>query len=184
MNTRRTIALAATVGTLAAFSRIPFAILPNVQPASALIILAGATLGWRVGGLAGLLLPLISNAFLGHGPWTIMQAIGWGTMGATAGLLSPRASRWQLAAFGLVAGLAFGLIADGWIWIVSIRPLAWHTLAPVLAKGLPFNLLHAGGNALILWIVGPRLATLLRRARAKRVVEPFEEPSQQDPSPS
>lgn len=175
MRAHRTIALAATLGTLAALSRIPFAAIPNVQPASALVILAGAVLGAPVGLLTGALVPLVSNAFLGHGPWTIFQALGWAGMGGAAAWLGRRPSRWALAIFGAVAGVAYGVLMDGWVWLASVRPLAWRTLLPVLAYGLPFNLLHAGGNALILYLVGPRLATLLRRAEAKRVVEPFEE---------
>lgn len=173
MNARRTVALAATIGTLAALSRIPFAALPNVQPATSLLILAGAVLGWRVGGLAGLIVPLVSNAFLGHGPWTLFQAIGWGAIGASAHLLGPRPSRLGLVAFGAIAGLGYGVLMDGWVWLASVRPLEVHTLLPVLARGIPFNLAHAAGNVVILWAVGPRLATLLRRAKAKRVVEPF-----------
>ena len=168
------VALGATIGTLAALSRIPFAVIPNVQPASALVILAGAVLGWRVGLLAGVVVPLVSNAVLGHGPWTLFQAIGWGGMGALAALLGDRPRRWPLAAFGIVAGLAYGVLMDAWVWLAGVRPLAWRTLLPVLARGVPMNLAHAGGNALILWIVGPRLATLFRRARNRRRVAAFD----------
>lgn len=170
----RAVALAATLGTVAALSRIPFAAIPNVQPASAIIILAGAALGWRIGGMTGLVVPLISNAFLGHGPWTPFQMLGWGLMGAIAGLLSNRSSKGTLAVYGAIAGLGYGVLMDAWVWLASIRPLAWHTLVPVLARGVPFNLAHAGGNAVILWIVGPRLLRLLERAEAKRRVEPLE----------
>lgn len=175
MTRARHVALGATVGTLAALSRIPFAPIPNVQPASALVILAGAVLGWRVGILSGVTVPLVSNAVLGHGPWTLFQAIGWAGMGAGAHLLGQRPRRWVLAAYGVLAGLAYGVLMDGWVWLAGVRPLAWHTLLPVLAKGLPFNLAHAGGNAVILWLVGPRLATLLRRARETRRVVDFHE---------
>lgn len=171
----RSIALAATIGTLAALSRIPFAAIPNVQPASALIILAGAVLGWRVGILAGATVPLVSNALLGHGPWTLFQMLGWAGMGAGAHLLGRSPSRVALAVYGVLAGLAYGVMMDAWVWLVGVRPLAVHTLLPVLAKGSVFNLAHAGGNAAILWIVGPRLATLFGRARDRRRVLPFDE---------
>ncbi len=170
----RAVALAATLGTVAALSRIPFAAIPSVQPASAIIILAGAALGWRIGGMTGMVVPLISNAFLGHGPWTPFQMLGWGAMGAIAGLLSRRSSKLTLATYGAVAGLAYGLLMDAWVWLASIRPLAVHTLIPVLLRGVPFNLAHAAGNAVILWAVGPRLLRLLSRAEAKRRVEPLD----------
>lgn len=167
-------ALGATIGTLAALSRIPFAVVPSVQPASALVILAGAVLGARVGILAGVVVPLVSNAFLGHGPWSLFQALGWAGMGAGAHLLGDRPRRWLLAAYGALAGLAFGVLMDTWVWLAGVRPLRLHTLLPVLLRGVPFNLAHAAGNAAILWLVGPRLATLFRRARDRRRVKPFE----------
>lgn len=170
----RAVALAATLGTVAALSRIPFAAIPNVQPASAIIILAGAALGWRIGGMTGLVVPLISNAFLGHGPWTPFQMLGWGLMGAVAGLLSRRSGKLTLAAYGAIAGLGYGVLMDAWVWLASIRPLSLHTLVPVLLRGIPFNLAHAGGNAAILWIIGPRMLRLLERAEAKRRVEALE----------
>jgi energy-coupling factor transport system substrate-specific component len=178
---RRTVALAATLGTLAALSRVPFAAIPNVQPASALVVLAGATLGAPVGALAGGLVPLVSNAFLGHGPWTLFQAIGWAGMGAGAALLARRPTRWVLAAYGALAGLAFGAFTDVWVWLAGVRPLELRTLLPVLARGLPFNLAHAAGNAVILAAVGPRLVTLLERADAKRRVVRIDEPDESEP---
>jgi energy-coupling factor transport system substrate-specific component len=176
------VALGATIGTLAALSRIPFAVIPNVQPASALVILAGAVLGARVGVLAGVVVPLVSNALLGHGPWSLFQAIGWGGMGAGAALLGARPRRWLLAAYGALAGLAFGVLMDAWVWLAGVRPLALRTLLPVLVRGIPFNLAHAAGNAAILWLVGPRLATLLRRARDRRRVTSFEDAAETTPT--
>lgn len=175
MNRLRHVALAATIGTLAALSRIPFAVIPNVQPASALVILAGAILGWRVGILSGAIVPLVSNALLGHGPWTLFQILGWAGMGAGAHLLGRAPSRVLLAAYGIIAGLGYGLLMDTWLWLAGVRPLVLNTLVPVLLKGLPFNIAHAGGNALILWIVGPRLATLFGRARDRRRIVAFDE---------
>lgn len=173
MNPARTIALAATLGTLAGLARVPFAAIPNVQPASALVILAGAAFGWRVGALTGAVVPLISNAFLGHGPWTPFQMLAWAGMGAGAALLGWRAGRWRLVAYGAGAGLAYGLAMNLWLWGFAVRPLALHTLVPVLVRSLPFDVAHALGNAIILAAVGPRLLTLYERARLRRTVEPF-----------
>ncbi len=162
------------MGTLAALSRIPFAPIPNVQPASALIILAGAVFGWRVGALSGTVLPLLSNTVLGHGPWTLFQILGWAGMGVGASLLGREPKRWLLVGYGVIAGLAYGVLMDGWIWLASVRPLAWHTLLGVLAQGVPFNVAHAAGNGIILAAIGPRLATLMRRAELRRRVEPYD----------
>lgn len=177
----RTVALAATMGTLAGLSRLPFAAIPNVQPATALVILSGAAFGWRVGLLTGAVVPLVSNAFLGHGPWTPFQMLAWALVGAAAAPLLGRVhGRAPLALFGALAGLVFGLIMNAWVWLASVRPLALHTFLPVVVRAIPFDLAHAIGNAVILWAIGPRLLTLLRRANARRVVLPLETPGRQN----
>ncbi|MGH2667693.1 MAG: ECF transporter S component, partial [bacterium] len=159
----------------AGLARVPFAAIPNVQPSSALIILAGAAFGWRVGALTGAVVPLVSNAFLGHGPWTPFQMLGWGLMGAAAAPVLGRVRRrLPLALFGALAGLAFGFIMNAWVWLASVRPAALHTFLPVLVRAIPFDLAHAAGNAVILWLVGPRLLTLMRRANVRRIVAPLD----------
>ena len=175
MSAARTIALAATLATLAGLARIPFAALPNVQPASALIILAGAAFGWRVGLLTGALVPLVSNAFLGHGPWTIAQMAAWGGMGAGAALLGRTPSRWLLVVYGVLAGLLYGVLLDTWLWSLVARPLSWSTYTVILARGVPFNVAHAVANGVILAAVGPRLILLLSRAHERRRVVAFDE---------
>ncbi|MHA1340528.1 MAG: ECF transporter S component [Promethearchaeota archaeon] len=74
--------------TFTAIARIPFAGIPNFQPCSFLIICAGIVFGPLVGFIIGGNVALISNIFLGHGPWTIYQIFAWGSMGASAGIFS------------------------------------------------------------------------------------------------
>jgi len=73
--------------TLTSLVRIPFAGIPNFQPCSYLIICAGIVFGPLIGFIIGGNVALISNIFLGHGPWTIYQIFAWGCMGASSGLI-------------------------------------------------------------------------------------------------
>lgn len=154
------------LGGLAGALRVPFAVIPSVQPSTALVILAGQAMGPMVGLGVGVLVPLVSNTLLGHGPWTFWQAVAWGLVGLLSGSL-PRLPRWALAAWGAVASLLFGLIMDAWVWLAFARPHDLAQLVFVLARGLPVNIAHAASTWGVLIWVGPRLDALLTRGRAR-----------------
>lgn len=166
MNAWRIWVVVGVLGGLAGALRIPFAVLPGVQPSTALVILAGLAMGMRVGLGVGVVVPLVSNIVLGHGPWTLFQMLGWGFVGLLSGLL-PRLGRWTMAAWGGLASLLYGVILDTWVWLVFANPHTLTTLVPVLAAGVPFTLLHAIGTIGVLAAVGPRLQELLTRGRQR-----------------
>ena len=93
-----------------------FAFIPNVQPVTVTAAVTGATLGPRAGWLSAVRRRCSSNAFLGQGPWTPWQMIGWGLVGATAGAMPVLRNRWALAAFGLAWGFLFDWLMDVWAW--------------------------------------------------------------------
>ena len=72
------IALVAMLGTIAAVMRVPFAAMPNIQPCTYLIICSGYVFGPLLGFMVGAITPLVSNFFLGQGPWTVYQMLAWG----------------------------------------------------------------------------------------------------------
>lgn len=113
----------AVLGVLAAAGgalRVLSAGTAGLEPMFFLLVVAGRALGATLGFMLGAL-ALLASAFLtaGVGPWTPFQMIaaGWVCMGA--GLL-PRASgsaeRWLLTAYGLVCGLAYGVVMNLWFW--------------------------------------------------------------------
>jgi energy-coupling factor transport system substrate-specific component len=153
------------IGGLAGALRVPFAFAPGIQPSTALIILAGQAMGPIVGLGVGIMTPLVSNTLLGHGPWTIFQALAWGLVGYASGLL-PRTHRWWLTLWGVVSSLLFGLIMDLSTWILFAER-TWSTLIFTLARGLPFNIAHAAATATVLAAAGPRLSALLTRGRIR-----------------
>lgn len=159
------------LGGLAGALRVPFAVIPGVQPATALVVVAGLGMGPLVGLGVGALVPLVSNMVLGHGLHTPIQVGAWGAVGLASGLL-PRLGRWGLAAWGAVASLAFGLLTDAWLWLLFAEPRTPATLLPLAAAGLPFNIAHAAATATILWWAGPRLQELLSRGRVRLLGRP------------
>ena len=68
-----------------------FAGIPGVQPVTVIVVAAGAALGLRAGILVGGLAALVSNMFLGQGPWTPWQMLAWGGCGAVGALAAPPA---------------------------------------------------------------------------------------------
>ncbi len=148
--------------------------IPNVQPVTVLVILAGAYFGAPRALALAATIALASNVmFLGHGPWTIFQAIGWGGIGLVGALLANlivvegKVMTRPLVATAVVAGLAFN-------WFVSLSILletGSSMLVPYLLNGLVFDLYHMVGNVLfVAWMASP-LGEMMSRHRSSPALE-------------
>ena len=158
------LALIATLAAVAAAGRVLFAAVPGVQPVTVMTVVAGAALGARSGFAVGAIAAFVSNFLLGQGTWTPWQMLAWGACGVAGALAAPALrSRWALAAFCFVLGLAFSSFMDVWNWLAFYDQHTWQTFTAVHARGLPFDLAHAIGNAIIAIAVGPELRRLLDR---------------------
>jgi len=167
----RVLALVAALAALAAIGRVAFAAFPNVKPTSDVVLFSGYALGGAPGFAVGALAALVSNVFLGQGPWTPWQMVSWGVVGlggAAFGRLM-RGREPNRALLALVCGLAgfvFGALMDMYQWTLA----AEHTLASYLAvsgTSLPFNVLHATGNVVFALILGPAFIRALQRYRRR-----------------
>ena len=69
----KVIALVAAMAALAVVGRLAFAAIPNVKPTTDIVLFAGYALGGVPGFAVGALTALVSNVFLGQGPWTVWQ---------------------------------------------------------------------------------------------------------------
>jgi energy-coupling factor transport system substrate-specific component len=157
------LALIGALAGVAAAGRVLFAAVPGVQPVTVIAVAAGAALGARAGMAVGATAALVSNLFLGQGPWTPWQMLGWAGCGL-AGALARRAiaGRVTFALFCAVLGMAFSVLMDLWLWF-GFYPHTWPALTAVVARGVPFDLAHAIGNFLIALAAGPELRRLLGR---------------------
>jgi energy-coupling factor transport system substrate-specific component len=157
------LAVIATVGGAAAASRVLFAAVPNVKPVTVIVVSAGVALGLRAGILVGAIAALVSNLFLGQGPWTPWQMLGWAACGAVGALLAPLLHRrLALAAVCFALGFGFDWLLDAQEWW-SYYP---HTLAAFLglvARGIWFDVAHATGNVVFALVAGAELRRVLER---------------------
>ncbi len=141
------------LAALAAAGRLLFAPVPSFKPVSAVCILAGAVFGRRSGFLVGALAALVSNFFLGQGPWTPWQMYAWGLVGYLAGVLADRG--WLdrlpvLFAFGFSSALLYGLLLNGWYVIGFVQPFSWPAALLAFGAALPFDATHGAATVAFL----------------------------------
>ena len=167
----RVLALVAALAALAAIGRVAFAAFPNVKPTTDIVLFSGMALGGPAGFAVGAVAALVSNVFLGQGPWTPWQMAAWGMVGlggaALGRLLRGRdPGRLLLALACAVAGFAFGAVMDAYQWTLT----AEHDLASYVAvagTSLAFNVAHAVGNVGFALLMGPAFVRALRRYRRR-----------------
>ena len=159
----KTLALVATLAAAAAAGRVLFAAIPGVQPVTVIVVATGAALGLRSGVAVGATAALVSNIFLGQGPWTPWQMLAWAGCGVVGGLAAPLIRRRvPFALLCFVLGFAFSGLMDVWEWY-SFYPHTWEALVVQMSRGFWFDAAHAIGNLLIALAVGPELRRLLER---------------------
>ncbi|MBE9512815.1 MAG: ECF transporter S component [Chloroflexi bacterium] len=162
------IALVGMLGTVATVIRIPFAAIPSVQPCTALIICSGYVFGPVAGFMVGAITALVSNFFLGQGPWTIYQMFAWGMAGISAAYLKRfNLSTRGLIAFGIIWGYAFGAIMNTWFWASFIYPLTLKTFIVAQLNSVWFDTAHAVGTAVLLGLFGKKTIAILERFKEK-----------------
>src|SRR5207248_1209488 len=165
------LAMIAALGGVAAAGRVLFAAIPGVQPVTVIAVAAGTALGARAGIAVGAVAALVSNFFLGQGPWTPWQMLAWGGCGAFGGVAAPLLRRRiPFAIACTVLGFAFSGLMDLWEWF-AFFPHTWGALAVQMGRGVWFDAAHAGGNLALALVAGPELRRLLERyARRLRTV--------------
>ncbi|MDY6893684.1 MAG: ECF transporter S component [Chloroflexota bacterium] len=162
------IALIAMLGTISAVLRIPFAALPSVQPSTYLIICSGYVFGPVAGFMVGALTALVSNFFLGQGPWTPYQMLAWGLIGVCAAYLRRfNLGRVWLVVFGIVGAYLYGWLVNTWYWVSFIYPLSFKTFLVYQLNSIWLDTFHAIGNALFLGLFGMKTISILERFRRR-----------------
>jgi energy-coupling factor transport system substrate-specific component len=118
--------------------------------------------------MVGAVTALVSNFFLGHGPWTIYQMFAWGLVGTSAAALRNLRldTRW-LILFGVVWGFVYGWIMNTWFWAAFVYPLTLKTFVVTQLNSVWFDTFHALGNAVFLGALGPKTIAILQRFKAR-----------------
>jgi len=165
------VALVAALAALAVAGRIVLSPIPNVVPTTDIVLLSGYALGGAPGFAVGALTALVSNFWLGQGPWTPWQMAGWGMTGLLgAGLAAATGrsmGRWSLAAVCAAAGFLYGALLDFSVMFTFGGEQSLDRYLALSARGLPFNIAHATGNAVLALVAGPAFVRMLLRYRRR-----------------
>ncbi|MFN8150108.1 MAG: prenyltransferase/squalene oxidase repeat-containing protein [Solirubrobacterales bacterium] len=165
----RLVAAVAAMAALGVAGRLALAPIPNVVATTDVALLAGYALGGAPGVAVGALSGLVSNFWLGQGPWTPWQMAGWGMVGIAGAVLARasgrRMSRLGLACVGALAGFAYGALLDLSVMIEFGGEQSLDRYLALSARGLPFNIAHAAGNFVLMLAAGPALVRMLDRYR-------------------
>ena len=171
----REIAVVGALAAMGAAGRVLFAAVPGVQPATFIAILAGYVFGAEPGFMVGALTALLSNIFLGQGPWTPWQMLAWGLAGASGAWLSAmmrgRIKVFPIATLCAVWGFLFGWTMNFWFWLSFVYPLTLRSFMTANLTSFWFDFFHAAGNLLFAVFLTVPVATMLLRFRERFAVE-------------
>lgn len=183
----KTVALLGVLGAAMVALRLP-GFVAGFSAMFIVVLIGGNAFGPSFGWLLGAVGTFASGLFVGGlGPWLPFQMVAVAWVGMGAGLL-PRRTTWPrrvgvLAAYGFVAGYAFGALMNLWSWpfLAGSSGLGWdasadaatnlrHYAAYYAATSFAWDTFRAVGNAAMVLVLGrPLLATLDRAARRMRL---------------
>ena len=137
------------LGALTFALQVAMAILPNIEPVSLLVMLFAAVFGWKS------LYPVyvfvaMEILFYGFSTWNLYYFYIWAILAVAAVIMRRQTQPLVWAILSAVFGLAFGALCG----ITDIFIGGWEFAVAKWISGIPFDLLHCGGNfvmALILW---------------------------------
>lgn len=197
----KAVALLGVLAACGAVMRLPNGGMTGFEPLFFLMIPAGRVFGRGFGFVLGAL-TMFASALLtgGVGPWLPFQMFGAAWVGFFAGCLPGRGrlrGRGEvvlLAAYGVVAGLAYGLLLNMWFWPFAISPGTGLSFVPGsaladnlhrfwafhLATSLGWDIPRAVTNCVLVLALGRPVLAALRRAERRAAfgaVAEFAEPA-------
>ncbi len=166
--------LIAVMIAISVVGRFIFAPIPGFKPVTAVTVITAIYFGPQAGFLTGSLTAVVSNILFGQGPWTPFQMFVWGILGFIAGILAKAGlleKKWQLAIYGVFAGVAFSLLMD--IWTVLAMDGTFNVTRYVVAVGssLPFMAVYAVSNVIFLLALTKPIGQKLARVKKKYGLE-------------
>lgn len=161
----------AVLAAIAVAGRAAFFMLPQFKPVTAIVIIAGVSLGAEAGFLVGALAGFVSNFYFGQGPWTPWQMFGFGIIGFLAGLLFRRSRQPSRGVLCLYGGLATLVIYGGLLnlgsLLISTASFSWEALVALYATGFWFDLVHAAATVIFLFVLARPMLDKLERVKTK-----------------
>jgi energy-coupling factor transport system substrate-specific component len=165
------VALVAALAALAVAGRLLLAPIPNVVATTDIVLLSGYAIGAAPGFAVGALAGLVSNFWLGQGPWTPWQMAGWGMAGifgaALCAVSRGRAGRLTLAAACGMTAVAYGALLNFSLMASYGGELSMERFLTLQARAIPFDAAHAIGNVTLALVAGPAIVRMLVRFRQR-----------------
>lgn len=146
------------MGVVLVVSKEALAFLPNLELVSLLVILFTLTFRQRVIGILAVFL-LLEGLLYGFGQWWIMYLYCWPILAGVAWLFRWMQRSWQWAVLSGLYGLAFGTLCA-----LSYFPIGGFSMVLAwILSGLPFDLIHAGGNFVLALVLYRPLSSALQK---------------------
>lgn len=144
----REIMVISVLAAIGVAGRAAFFMLPSFKPVAAIVILTGVSFGGEAGFLVGCMIMLLSNMFMGQGPWTPWQMFAFGLIGFLAGILYRagilKARKADLCVFGFLSVfLIYGGIMNPAGVLMSYGYITKESLIANYISGAPVDLVHA-----------------------------------------
>lgn len=149
-----------------------------LQPTMFLPLITGWVMGTRIAFFVGAMTPLISNFFMGQGPWTPFQMLAWGLVGLSGAFLKrvcPGAGPVHLTMMCWGWGYLYGAIMDFWQWATFIHPLTLQGYIALWLAGFGFDSARALGNLLFCGVLGAQTIKILDYYQKKVSIQYLEE---------
>jgi hypothetical protein len=181
-----TVALLGVLAAVGAAIRIAGTGVGGIEAVFILLILAGRVYGARFGFLLGMLTIAMSSVLWGgFGPWTPFQMFATGWVAAGAAVLPRVGGRGELAllaAYGVVASYAFGILMNFWYWPFGVglgtgisyqagaplgQNLASFGVYSLVTSTLTWDTVRAITTTAGILLMGPAVLAALRRARIR-----------------
>ena len=173
----REIMVISVLAAIGVAGRAAFFMLPSFKPIAAIVILTGVSFGGEAGFLVGCMIMMISNIFMGHGPWTPWQMFSFGVIGFLAGILYQKgilkARKLDLCIYGFLSiFLIYGGIMNPASILMSYGYITKESLIAYYISGAPVDLVHTTSTVIFLWFMsGPLLEKLERIKRKYGLIE-------------
>ncbi|WP_373897895.1 ECF transporter S component [Haloimpatiens sp. FM7315] len=169
----RTMAAVATLSALGGALRVPFACIPGFQPVTFICAVTGYTLGPVNGFMVGAMSAFISNFFLGHGPWTLWQMMGWGLCAVFFGVFKKYINKLGIKGFIFFCtlwGYVYGTILNQWYILEFMRPVTFKLIVTGNILSFWHDTSHAIGNFIFASVFGRSFIEVLVRYNRKNHV--------------
>ena len=151
-------AVLSLLGALTFSAKMVMAQLPNIEPVSLMVMLLAVTYSWR--GLYAVAIYVgLEFAVWGLGLWSFCYRYVWFILFALALAFRQMTSPFGWAALSGLFGLTFGALCAIVYWIAG----GWGAAVSWWLAGIPFDLIHGGGNFAIALVLFDPMRRLLAR---------------------